>query len=311
MSMNLKKVRVGQPGLVASLMFSISVLSLSDVANAHIRMDAPIARNVWAASAFADPIKQGPCGSGANDPRTSDPNKINTFAPGETITVSWHETVAHPSHYRISIDMDGHDDFVDPANAQDIVDPPVLPILLDGIEDPSGMTDTFSVQVTLPNETCENCTLQLIQYMYDNNTSYYVCADLVIAGTPVGGDGDGDTASGGAPSGDGDGDTGAIDMGSGGGLISSSGGSFASGGQLSTGGTLGEQPGSGGAENIGAGAGIDEPTTAGNGDDRANTSAPACSIPRRGYASAASDWTRFLPLAAVLSLMRRRRRVIT
>lgn len=311
MSMNLKKVRVGRPSLVASLMFSLSILSLSDVAHAHIRMDEPIARNVWAASAFADPIKQGPCGSGANDPRTSDPNKINTFAPGETITVSWHETIAHPSHYRISIDMDGHDDFVDPVNAQDIVDPPVLPILLDGIEDPSGMTDTFSVQVTLPNETCENCTLQLIQYMYDSNESYYVCADLVIAGTPVGGDGDGDTASGGAPSGDGD--TGAIDTGSGGGLTASSGGSFASGGQLSTGGAIGtgEQPGSGGAANIGAGAGTDEPTDTANNNDGANTKAPGCSIPRHGYASAASDWTLFLPLAAVLSLLRRRRRVIT
>lgn len=301
--MNTSRVRIGKPSLVAALL-----LGLSDVAGAHIRMDEPIARNVWAASEFNDPIKQGPCGSGANDPRTTDPNKINTFAPGETITVAWHETVPHESHYRISIDMDGQDDFVDPTSATDIVDPPVLPVLLDGIEDPSGKKDTFSLQVTLPNQTCDHCTLQLIQYMYDDDTSYYICADLVIAGDPVGGDGDGDTAAGGTPGGDGD--TGIIDTGSGGTLVSNSGGSFASGGQLASGGTTDPsgQPSSGGATSTGGAAGLDEPKATDPSDDGANADPQACSMRHVGD-STGSAWMFLVPLIGGVAFTRRRRRV--
>ncbi len=161
---------------------ALATVLTSGPALAHIRMDAPIARNVWAAQPGGDPIKIGPCGGGEDDLRTEDPDKINVFSPGETITVSWYETVDHPAHYRISIDMDGQDDFPEKSGPDDIVDPPVLPVLLDGIPDAAGGPGTYSVEVTLPNETCDNCTLQLIQYMTDRNEPYYVCADLRIEG---------------------------------------------------------------------------------------------------------------------------------
>jgi MYXO-CTERM domain-containing protein len=56
--------------------------------------------------------------------------------------------------------------------------------------------------VTLPNVTCDNCTLQLIQVMYDkagngfggkdsagkgNDDLYYACADIVLKGEAVAG----------------------------------------------------------------------------------------------------------------------------
>ncbi len=60
-------------------------------------------------------------------------------------------------------------------------------VLLDDIDDASG--GNYSATVTLPNVECDNCTLQVIQVMYDKppytipgNEMYYQCADLVLAG---------------------------------------------------------------------------------------------------------------------------------
>jgi MYXO-CTERM domain-containing protein len=54
------------------------------------------------------------------------------------------------------------------------------------------------VEVTLPNETCDNCTLQVIQFMYGaGDPFYHQCADLVIA---EGGGAASDAGAGGAPS---------------------------------------------------------------------------------------------------------------
>lgn len=275
-------------------------------AAAHIRMDQPVARNVWAAGPFQDPIKQGPCGSGANDPRTTDPEKINTFAPGETITVSWNETIDHPGFYRISIDMDGQDDFVTPTSAADIQDPPVLPILMDGIPDEA--SGTYSVEVTLPNETCDNCTLQLIQFMdEDEAESYFVCADLVIEG-PVNGDGDGD-GTGGAP------DTTTETTEGAGGTIptTGSGGQLSSGGSTSSGGAVGSGSNTGSGGQLTGSGGVTEGETGSegpgpSGDDEVESGA-GCSV-SRGLPTPGSAvaWLCGLVGLAVVSARRRIRR---
>jgi hypothetical protein len=268
-----KEAMIARPTLVTCLVATLpGVSALSSEALAHIRLDAPVARNVWAQAPFQDPIKDGPCGSGQDDPRSTDPAKINTFAPGETITVSWHETVDHPAHYRIAIDMDGQDDFMDPSSATDIIEPPQLPVLKDGIADTT--MGTYSVDVTLPNETCDNCTLQLIQYMHDDNSSYYICADLVIEGEIIGGDGDGD--------GDGAGGTGTGGAdGSGGDPGVSSGGSTTSSGGASTIGSGGQnQTSSGGASStVGSGGSSADVTTDGGEQD---PQAAGCSASGRG-----------------------------
>jgi hypothetical protein len=60
-------------------------------------------------------------------------------------------------------------------------------VLLDGIEDDPPTYPLYSVSITLPDVECDNCTLQLIQVMYDkvsngfgNDDIYYQCADLVL-----------------------------------------------------------------------------------------------------------------------------------
>lgn len=151
----------------------LAVLAWSASAAAHIQLMSPPNR-------YNDQ-KIGPCGKGATDARTT---RVTVFEPGQTITVTWRETIGHPSHYRISFDADGQDDFADPPTMQAYYSNAA--VLLDEIPDQSG-TQTYSVEVTLPDIECENCTLQLVQVMYDKppytvggNDLYYQCADLAL-----------------------------------------------------------------------------------------------------------------------------------
>ena len=129
-------------------------------------------------------LKIGPCGAAVDERGTA----INVFQPGETITVSWHETINHPSTYRISFDADGTDDFADPATPDDFYTNDA--VLIDEIPDTA--SGEYSVQVTLPPVACENCTLQLIQLMLDKppyepgtNDLYYQCADSALRGETI------------------------------------------------------------------------------------------------------------------------------
>ena len=112
-------------------------------------------------------LKSGPCGG---IPKKTTPT---TFSPGQTITVSFEETVNHPGYYRIAFS---------PANDQGFSNN----ILLDNIQDTKD-TETplphfFSASITLPMQPCDACTLQLIQVMTDSNPSsnYYSCSDIKL-----------------------------------------------------------------------------------------------------------------------------------
>lgn len=127
--------------------------------------------------------KTGPCGS-----QDSMRGPAHTFRPGETITVRWTETVNHPSHYRISFDDDGTDDFADPPSMMDFYSNDT--VLLDDITDVEAADQ--EAEITFPNITCDNCTLQVVQVMYDKppytvggNDLYYQCADIILAGDPA------------------------------------------------------------------------------------------------------------------------------
>jgi len=144
-------------------------------ARAHLGLDSPVSRY------GPDVLKTGPCGVAGGE-RT---NKVNYYEPGATIEVRWNEYVDHPGHYRIAFDDDGVDDFVDPATMMEFDSNDT--VLLDDISDGEPSQSDFVATVTLPNITCDNCTLQVIQVMYDKppyetpgNDIYYQCADLVL-----------------------------------------------------------------------------------------------------------------------------------
>jgi hypothetical protein len=239
-------------------------------ASAHIQITYPVPREGTA----TPQLKSQPCGTtGLN--RSTNPARITTFRPGETITVRWTETVGHPGHFRIAFLQNGNA-FTDPTSYTDIQATPVLPVLKDGIADMAQTGTMYMTQVTLPQVECNNCTLQVIQVMTDKppfspsppvgtgDDVYHQCADLILSygdgGTPTpdaGRDGSaGAAGAGGATSGSGgstgmggSGASGSSGMGgasgSGAGGTDSTGGSGGAGGSTTTGGSTSSTTASG------------------------------------------------------------------
>jgi len=233
---------------------ALAALLAPGLAHAHITLTDPPARHP------AADLKEGPCGVGAGDSRTTDPNKITEYMAGETIDITFNETFQHEGHYRVMLSSTGDAGFTDPTGYEDIEVSPGD--LADGVMDSDSET-AHTITVTLPAEPCEECTIQLIQVMYDkppwgpepnppNGADiYYQCADIVIL--PGEGGGSGGASSGGAT---GSGSTGGSDTGTGGlvgsggvtgsgGVVGASGGAVGSGGVAT--GSGGVPAGSGGA----------------------------------------------------------------
>jgi MYXO-CTERM domain-containing protein len=163
--------------LLTGTLVATALALFASHAGAHIDLTSPAPRH-----AGGTEQKVGPCGIAGS---VRGPN-ITTYAPGETITVTWDETVPHPGHFRISFDEDGDDGFVNPATVDELNSAPT--VLVDGIADKDG-TQSYTQEVTLPNIECDNCTLQLIQVMSDKppydptpagNDIYFRCADLIL-----------------------------------------------------------------------------------------------------------------------------------
>jgi MYXO-CTERM domain-containing protein len=137
---------------------------VADGALAHELLDAPQRRY--------DDMKGGPCGRGrGEDGRTS---RFTRYQPGETITVRWTEVIDHVSRWVIAFDDDGADQADFDANILHTEPDP---------QNPSGKG--WSAEVTLPDVTCTNCTLQLLQIMTTRDDPspsdiYDQCADLVL-----------------------------------------------------------------------------------------------------------------------------------
>ncbi|HSN83921.1 MAG TPA: SCE4755 family polysaccharide monooxygenase-like protein [Polyangiales bacterium] len=144
-------------------------------ARAHLDLTLPVSRY------GENALKIGPCGIAGGE-RTSN---VSYYEPGETIEVRWDEYIDHPGHYRVAFDPDGDDDFVDPATMMELYSNDA--VLLDGIVDKGPGERDYVATVTLPDITCDNCTLQVTQVMYDKepytvpgDDIYYQCADLVL-----------------------------------------------------------------------------------------------------------------------------------
>jgi len=149
-------------------------------------------------------IKSAPCGR----PEGTRGEHVHTYAPGQTINLSWVEYVGHPGYYRIAFDNDGDDDFRNPAsiapagrtcaagepNCGDGDFYNNATVLIDdfGRHDDRPSGKRYAVDVTLPEVECDNCTLQIIQVMTeadkapydpdaeDANDLYYQCVDLKL-----------------------------------------------------------------------------------------------------------------------------------
>lgn len=185
----------------------------SSSASAHFVLDEP--KSYVDQDGLGSPQKGAPCGPGGFDDTGAQPNgDITEVKAGDMLHVSWTVTIPHGGHYRIALDKDPKN-FVDPpftnatACSYDLASVPKGPhdnVLMDGIS-----ADALSQDVKLPDEPCDDCTLQVIMVMQNHgppNCIYYHCAKLKIlpkddsSGTPDAGTGEaGSTAGAGGAAG--------------------------------------------------------------------------------------------------------------
>ena len=179
------------------------------IAHAHFVLESP--RNWAEQDNLGGPQKSGPCGQ--DDPQTPavPTNAVTAFQAGQIITVTINEAVYHRGHYRVVLSTSGRAGLpADPTTtvpgtcmALAIQDPPVFPVLADGVFPHQAPFDgPQSFQVTLPNVACANCTLQVLEFMSTEigaspNCFYHHCADITIdpGETGTGGAGGSQTAS--------------------------------------------------------------------------------------------------------------------
>jgi hypothetical protein len=310
-------------------------------ASAHIELIDPPPRYVLA-DGSDNGIKSCPCGLGGSNrvcnvaADGSDPDRserVSRFEAGSTVTIRFQEFVNHGGRFRVAFDPEGADmaDF----NAN----------ILEDVQDPSNASGMmWEIPITLPNMTCDNCTLQLVQAMeVDQNTeiadpapisSYYACADIQLVapgslgsgpdeppndGQPMpGGDMPGDD-TGDMPGDDTGGDMGGAQPGDamGDGDGSESAGNM-SGTPLMPAGTgtpmdaAGSTPGGAVAMNGGVGAPVGAVPGAGMpqplpdlSDPNAESASSGCSLPARGSSGGGIAWGLF-GLFALLGLRRAR-----
>jgi MYXO-CTERM domain-containing protein len=201
-----------------------AILLASVNANAHIFIDYPDAALYpgpspvpwWNQDSLGLPQKLGPCGDedDATDAGGGPTYVVTPFAPGAVVTLQWTEVISHAGWFRIALAAD-RNDFVDPpvlvgpnGNSADagIEDPPVLPVLADGIyRHAIGAAKTWPpYSITLPTTPCAKCTIQIIQVMLDHPSNlgnlpdgapnpdgflYHHCMDISIVATDAGGSG--------------------------------------------------------------------------------------------------------------------------
>jgi hypothetical protein len=170
-----------------SLLVTLLVPSL---AAAHVRITSPTPRS-------STSLKERHCGA-AGSTRAH----VQTMRPGSSLHLVWDEYIEHPGWFRVAFQKTG-DVFEVPSPSNGPMGTGAASNY--PTENLTGMTDaatgsliiadriahgTLSLDITLPNVECNNCTLQLTQMMTDkppytadasSNDIYYACVDLVLS----------------------------------------------------------------------------------------------------------------------------------
>lgn len=178
--------------------------SMSVVADAHFVLVSPA--NSIVQNRLGDPQKIAPCGGqSANPARGTGANPgipsqaVTQIKGGSMFHLLLQETVFHPGHYRVALARTAARLPIDPVvTTRDsergpwsvsaaIQNPAVAPVLVDGLfahtERAMGL---FEADIPIPNITCPNCLLQVIQFMAehaknaDGDYTYHHCAVVNI-----------------------------------------------------------------------------------------------------------------------------------
>lgn len=196
----------------ARLALTSGSLLLAARAEAHFRLVEPAS---WLTEdELGGPQKGAPCGPGnamliVGDDVQPVPwsRDVTTFSAGQKVTFQLEETIYHPGYFRVSLARTTaarattadfpNPPLTDPVNCHYAADK--VPsgahdnVLADGlfmIEGQEGTNRSLMPSVTLPDEPCEDCTLQVMQVMEGHPGSscfYYHCADIkIVAAKPAG-----------------------------------------------------------------------------------------------------------------------------
>ena len=174
---------------LGGLAIGAAALTTND-AEAHFRLEAPAVMTEQ--NDLGDPQKAYPCGDNGSAVFTGD---VTAYTAGETITITIDETIYHPGHYRVSLAPNDPSELppdpavtpspTDACAMTEIMNPPVYPVLADGmLPHASPFEGEQSFEVTLPADvSCDNCTLQVVQYMSSHAAPcfYYHCANISIS----------------------------------------------------------------------------------------------------------------------------------
>jgi len=175
-----------------ALAFGAIAVWLPATASAHFKFLEP--PSTWVTENGGKGVP--PCGEGI-------PSGVVTKAQGgHALTIRLQEFIPHPGHYRISLAVNSSNELPkDPESEVDgrgwsvsaKIDPnPKPPVLVDGAfaHTTTPRNTEWKMDVTLPNLSCDKCTLQVIQFMANHGLNpgggfnYHHCAELQITMDP-------------------------------------------------------------------------------------------------------------------------------
>jgi hypothetical protein len=131
--------------------------------SAHALLDTPAPRDQQ------DGYKDGtPCGV-----MRASSQPVARYMPGQALNVEWLETVDHSGCFLVEFSAQGDQDFqVLGRRSHSDPPPPASPT--------SGDPRPWSLQVTLPDVTCAECTLRLRQIMVGENLAEEACPPATV-----------------------------------------------------------------------------------------------------------------------------------
>jgi len=184
--------------LLKKISLAAAIGLVATTAHAHFKLNSP---DSWIEeNERGDPQKIAPCGGTLADGGTRT-GAVTAISGGQMLTIELEETIYHPGHYRVALARTIN---MLPADAMPLVmvdtergprsgrfpitENPVAPILADGLlENYERRTGPISTEVRIPNIDCENCVLQIVQFMSEHpghgegGFTYHHCAILNIS----------------------------------------------------------------------------------------------------------------------------------
>ena len=170
---------------------------VATTANAHFKLNAPTS---WIEEdGRGDPQKIAPCGGTLADGGTRT-GAITHVNGGEMMRLAIEETIYHPGHYRVALTRNINSLPADAMPLDMVVtlrgpgsgrfpieSNPEAPVLIDGLwENNERRTGPLETEILIPNIDCENCVLQIVQFMSEHpghregGYTYHHCAILNV-----------------------------------------------------------------------------------------------------------------------------------